>query len=58
MKKRLLLKKDREQRGWEKEGEAPRIEEFSVEKAESDSLTVRSWLESERPSGVCVSPQG
>lgn len=39
VKERLLLKKDREQRGREKEGEAPRIEEFSEEKAKSDSWT-------------------
>lgn len=58
MKKRLLLKKDREQRGREKEGEARRIEEFSEEKLESDSLTVGSWPESERSAGVCVSLQG
>ncbi|KAM7424174.1 hypothetical protein PAMA_000492 [Pampus argenteus] len=42
VKERLLLKKDREQRGREKEGESQRIEEFSAEKAESDSVTVGS----------------
>lgn len=45
VKERLLLKKDREQRGREKEGEALRIEEFSEEKAESDSETVGSQSE-------------
>lgn len=55
VKERLLLKKDREQRGREKEGEAPRIEEFSVEKAESDSLTVGSRCELQRSAGACFS---
>lgn len=58
MKKRLLLKKDREQRGREKEGEARRTEEFSEEKAESDSRTAGSRPELEGSAGVCVSLQG
>ncbi|XP_053275140.1 inositol 1,4,5-triphosphate receptor associated 1 isoform X1 [Pleuronectes platessa] len=56
VKERLLLKKDREQRGREKEGEAPRIEEFSEGKAER--VTVGLWevaLSCRGPAGVCVS---
>lgn len=53
MKERLLLKKDREQRGREKEGEALRLEEFSEEK-----LRVTVWLWEVRGTGlecVCLS---
>lgn len=57
MKERLLLKKDREQRGREKEGEAPRKEDISQGEAESGSLTVESRSESEISEGVCVWPQ-
>lgn len=48
VKERLLLKKDRERRGREKEGEALRIEDFSGEKAKSDSSAVGSQSEWER----------
>lgn len=58
VKKRLLLKKDRERRGREKEGEAPRTEDFSEKKAESDSWTVGSQPELDTSAGVRVSPQG
>lgn len=54
MKERLLLKKDREQRGREKEGEALRVEEFSEGKAEGDALTVGSRSDLERSATVCV----
>lgn len=54
MKERLLLKKDREQRGREKEGEALRVEEFSEGKAEGDALTVGSRSDLERSAAVCV----
>lgn len=54
MKERLLLKKDRERRGREKEGEALRVEEFSEGKAEGDALTVGSRSDLERSAVVCV----
>lgn len=54
MKERLLLKKDREQRRREKEGEALRVEEFSEGKAEGDALTVGSRSDLERSAAVCV----
>lgn len=54
VKERLLLKKDREQRGREKEGEALRVEEFSEGKAEGDALTVGSRSDLERSAAVCV----
>lgn len=52
MKERLLLKKDGEERGLEKEGEALRVEEFSEGKAQSDGLTVGSLSDLERSAAL------